>query len=102
MTRSLLAINLACVLVACSDPVLEGDTTLDGADPSVVTDDGSAPPSTDDAAVVDTVDSAVPPPPPVAGLEVKPGEYWGLPANYPAKSPHGGLYQIWGKAVHGS
>jgi Ricin-type beta-trefoil lectin domain len=27
------------------------------------------------------------------------GEYWALPSRYPAKSPYGGLYQIWGQAI---
>ncbi|ALG10387.1 hypothetical protein AOZ06_28965 [Kibdelosporangium phytohabitans] len=27
------------------------------------------------------------------------GEYWALPARYPAKSPYGGLNQIWGPAI---
>lgn len=27
------------------------------------------------------------------------GEYWALPSRYPAKSPYGGLNQIWGQAI---
>ncbi len=30
------------------------------------------------------------------------GEYWALPSRYPAKSPHGGLNQIWGQAINWS
>ncbi|MBB5959699.1 hypothetical protein FHS29_006320 [Saccharothrix tamanrassetensis] len=37
-----------------------------------------------------------------ATVEVRNGEYWALPSRYPAKSPHGGLYQIWGPAVNWS
>ncbi|HET9143478.1 RICIN domain-containing protein [Actinophytocola sp.] len=35
-------------------------------------------------------------------VEVRNGEYWALPARYPAKSPHGGLYQIWGQSINWS
>ncbi|MEU4806176.1 RICIN domain-containing protein [Actinosynnema sp. NPDC023587] len=35
-------------------------------------------------------------------VEVRDGEYWALPSRYPAKSPHGGLNQIWGPAVNWS
>ncbi|WP_433260792.1 hypothetical protein ACQPZF_25075 [Actinosynnema sp. CS-041913] len=35
-------------------------------------------------------------------VEVRNGEYWALPARYPAKSPYGGLNQIWGPAVNWS
>ena len=41
-------------------------------------------------------------PPLAPSLDIQPGEYWGLPAQYPEKSPHGGLYQIWGRAVRWS
>ncbi|CCH32049.1 RICIN domain-containing protein [Actinosynnema sp. NPDC047251] len=34
-----------------------------------------------------------------ATVEVRDGEYWALPSRYPAKSPHGGLNQIWGPAI---
>lgn len=30
------------------------------------------------------------------------GEYWALPSRYPAKSPYGGLNQIWGQAINWS
>ena len=42
---------------------------------------------------------AVPTP---ATVEVRTGEYWALPSRYPAKSPHGGLFQIWGQAIRWS
>jgi hypothetical protein len=35
-------------------------------------------------------------------VEQRNGEYWELPSTYPAKSPHGGLYQIWGSAIRWS
>src|SRR5262245_28424328 len=38
----------------------------------------------------------------LATVEVNPGEYWGLPTTYPAKSPYGGLYQIWGPSTRWS
>ncbi|MEV0674916.1 RICIN domain-containing protein [Actinosynnema sp. NPDC050436] len=43
-----------------------------------------------------TTAPAAPAPP---SVEVRNGEYWALPARYPAKSPYGGLNQIWGPAV---
>ena len=35
-------------------------------------------------------------------VEVRNGEYWALPAQYPAKSPYGGLNQIWGRSINWS
>ena len=43
-----------------------------------------------------TIGAPAPTPPTV---EVRGGEYWALPSRYPAKSPHGGLNQIWGPAI---
>jgi hypothetical protein len=37
-----------------------------------------------------------------ATVQLTNGEYWSLPARYPAKSPHGGLNQIWGRAINWS
>jgi hypothetical protein len=42
------------------------------------------------------------PPPPVIEQPTLSGEYWGLPTRYPAKSPYGGLHQIFGNAVRWS
>lgn len=39
------------------------------------------------------------PPPTVSTVN---GEYWALPSRYPAKSPYGGLYQIWGRSINWS
>ena len=41
------------------------------------------------------------PTPPVIEQSLS-GEYWGLPTRYPAKSPYGGLHQIFGNAVRWS
>jgi hypothetical protein len=38
----------------------------------------------------------------ISGVRVIEGEYWGLPEDYPKKSPFGGLYQLWGPTVRRS
>ncbi|HKU15350.1 MAG TPA: ricin-type beta-trefoil lectin domain protein [Steroidobacteraceae bacterium] len=42
------------------------------------------------------------PAPPFIEQPTLSGEYWGLPTRYPAKSPYGGLHQIFGNAVRWS
>jgi hypothetical protein len=39
-----------------------------------------------------------PEPPPDPVVRVVTGEFWALPERYPAKSPYGGLYQMWSSA----
>jgi hypothetical protein len=46
--------------------------------------------------------TSTPPPPPTLEQPILSGEYWGLPTRYPAKSPYGGLHQIFGNAVRWS
>lgn len=37
-----------------------------------------------------------------ATVQIQNGEYWSLPSRYPAKSPYGGLNQIWGRTINWS
>ncbi len=35
----------------------------------------------------------------ISAADIRDGEYWGLPAEYPGKSPYGGVFEIWQSAV---